>query len=834
MRLFRRHIGRLGLGLAAALGTACGSSGGDGGTNPGDNPAIAISISKSSLTIQQGGSDNLTATITRSGGFTGNVNIVTEGAPAGVTAAASNVATSGGTTTGTITVSVAASAAPGTYNLTVRASGSGVSDKTQALTLTITAAPVAGIAISVSPVTVNANQGASGTATVTITRTAFTGAVTLAAEGAPAGVTAAFAPNGTTGTTSTLTLQVGAAVAVGNYNLTLRGTGTGVSDATTPIQLTVAAAPAFAISTIAPSPLNVTQGQQGTAEVTLTRTNFTGAVTLSLDNPPAGVTGTFAPPAPTGTTSTLTVQVAGSVAPGNYQLTVKGTGTGVSDQTKTFTVAVAAGVSGNYTITTTPATSVSLQQGASTNVTVNVNRTGGFAGTVNLAVTGAPAGLTATLNPTAVTGNSSTLSLQAAGGLATGAIQLTLTGTATGLANQTQNLTVNVTAPSGGGNVSLDFSTCDLSDRPIWLAYQDGTGPWTRVVGTGNVYSFDINQSKGGVAFVFDAGSGAFGTTIQYYSRTEFLAVPAGTFCSPAATTKNLSATVANLSLGQLAMVSLGGGSGSAFASGPVTISGVRNGTFDLFAYARSVLTPGSGDRMVIRRGINTAALAEGASIGAPIDFGAGSLVPAAASITITNPGAGETIIHGMQALSGASCDVGTLYAGAEAAGATFTAYGIPGASMVAGDGHGLSVIGTTGTSAFRSLLRYTGALTGGNVTLPTAFPAVTPTAVGGAPYKRLQFSYTLPADIQSSTAVSWTDAGNAKVVSIGASVAGYFGSGSIQFEMPDFSGLSGWDNSWVPATGATVNWTATGAGASITSPCLGGTIGTSSRLGTN
>src|SRR2546425_261242 len=58
---------------------------------------------------------------------------------------------------------------------------------------------------------------------------------------------------------------------------------------------------------LAPAALTIVQGANGTASVTITRTNFNGAVTLSLGGAPTGVTGAFNPAAPTGTTSTLTV-----------------------------------------------------------------------------------------------------------------------------------------------------------------------------------------------------------------------------------------------------------------------------------------------------------------------------------------------------------------------------------------------------------------------------------------------------------------------------------------------------------------------------------------------
>ncbi len=77
---------------------------------------------------------------------------------------------------------------------------------------------------------------------------------------------------------------------------------------------------------LAPAALTIVQGATGNTTVTITRTNFSGAVTLSLGGAPTGVSGSFSPSAPTGTTSALTVSVAAAVAPGVYNLTVAGTG----------------------------------------------------------------------------------------------------------------------------------------------------------------------------------------------------------------------------------------------------------------------------------------------------------------------------------------------------------------------------------------------------------------------------------------------------------------------------------------------------------------------------
>jgi hypothetical protein len=161
---------------------------------------------------------------------------------------------------------------------------------------------------------------------------------------------------------------------------------------------------------LASSGVSVAQGASGTVNVTITRSDFTGDVTLTVDGLPTGVTAAFAPAslADGTTSSTLTLTVGASVAPGDVGLTIKANGAGVTEKTQLLTLTVT--VAGAYTLSMTP-TSRTLNQGGSATATINVNRTGGFAGSVALAVSGAPSGLTATIAPSSATGTTATLTL---------------------------------------------------------------------------------------------------------------------------------------------------------------------------------------------------------------------------------------------------------------------------------------------------------------------------------------------------------------------------------------------------------------------------------------
>ena len=813
---------------------ACGSDPSDG-PGPGPTPTIAISLSPTAVAIVQGNSAPVVASIVRGGGFTGTVTITTIGAPTGVTAAVSNITTAGTTTTGTVTLTVASSVDPGTYNLTIRASGSGVSDASAPFQLVVTTPP--SISLTTDPTSSTVIKGGSATTLVTITRRSFVGAVTFAVEGLPAGVTGSFSASPTTLNSSVLTVQVAATTTAGTYPLVIRGTGTGVTAATVPYELRVNDPASYTISAIDPDPKAIAKGGSSTITVTLARVNFTGPVALTLEGLPEGVTGTFSPASVTGNSTTLTLQVGAGVPTGDYNPAVRGTVVGFTDQVRPFRLSVTGAVQGTYTLSTTPATDAAVQQGGTTNLTVNLNRIGGFAGSVALSVSGAPPGLTATVNPTTTTGATASLALQASGAIAAGTISaLTIRGTTPGLNDVTVGLTVTITAPSAGGNVTVNFANCAPGSRPIWVAYQDGTsGPWTRVVGSADSYSFNVTNTKAAVAYVYPTGSNATAVSFTYATRAELQLSNAG-LCPTPPPTKSLTGTVSNLGPNQLAEISLGGGAGLV---GPgqtaFTLGSVRSGTFDLIGYARGAAVVLSSDRLLLRRGVNTAALANGAPVGPILDFTGGeSAIPQSGSITIANIAGGENITHGMFYQLGASCVPASLYAGMSAgAVSSFTAYGVPPGLQLPGETHGLSVTAATGLTAVRSTIDYLGALGTRSVTLPSAMPGFAPTVLAG-PYKRLRFQYIQPADLNSSVFLSYADVGSQRVVSITTTVGGYLGGQAVDLSVPDLSGLPGWDSSWAPAAPTTVDWIAIAGGSTASNLCTPGSrVTTSTRLGT-
>jgi len=98
---------------------------------------------------------------------------------------------------------------------------------------------------------------------------------------------------------------------------------------------TATPAPNFGLSP-SPSSRSVKQGVGTSYAVTISRTNFSSAVDLSVAGLPAGATGSFSPDPTTGTSSTLAVTTSktGTITPaGTYPLTITGVGGGLTRTT---------------------------------------------------------------------------------------------------------------------------------------------------------------------------------------------------------------------------------------------------------------------------------------------------------------------------------------------------------------------------------------------------------------------------------------------------------------------------------------------------------------------
>jgi len=289
-------------------------------------------------------------------------------------------------------------------------------------------APSPNFTLSASPASLTVTRGNSGNSTITVTPSGgFTGSVNLSVSGLPSGVTATFGTNPTT-STSVVTLAASSTATTGTFTLTITGTS-GTLTHTTTISLTVKAVanPDFSLSA-SPSSVTVVQGNSGNTTISVTPSGgFTGSVSLSASGLPSGVTAAFGTN-PTTSTSVLTFTASANAAKGTATVTITGTSGALSHST-TVTLTVNSAAQADFTISDSP-TSITVTRGTTGHSTVTIGAVNGFTGTVSLSVSGQGSRVTATFNPSSVTGSgTSTLSVHVSSRATRGTRTLTITGT---------------------------------------------------------------------------------------------------------------------------------------------------------------------------------------------------------------------------------------------------------------------------------------------------------------------------------------------------------------------------------------------------------------------
>lgn len=570
---------------------------------------------------------------------------------------------------------------------------------------------------------------------------------------------------------------------------------------------------------VSPGSLTLAQGANGSVTVTAGRSGgFAGPIRLTISGAPAGVTTTASPSeiGSAATTSTIAIDVGSAVAAGNHTITIQASGAGVTEKNTTLTLTVTAVTAGSFTMALASST-LSVQQGAQGTVGATLTRTGGFTGSVSFSATGAPTGVTVSFNPASTTANTTTATIAVGGTVAAGSYTITLRATATGVTDQAANVTLTVTAPSGGsGNTVLRF--CPPGNLPVFLAFQDGTGPWTAVPGTNNVYTFNIASGKGAYAYVTSSSATVFSTHVFYGTQAEIAGQSAGASCPAAATTKTVNGTVANVSAGELATIGLGAaaavvppGGGTAF-----TLQNVLDGNRDLIASRMTQTISGSGvvqnaNKLIVRRNQNPAA---GSTLPV-LDFNASeSFAPQVRTLTFNNLGTDLLTIQATYVTANVSSGIFYLEGAGSPGTATRQVPGMPAANQVAGDLHNffISAIPPAAPQSSRALIAYYTAALDRTFTFGPAIGAVTVTTAATTPAVQLRMVYTVQPEYNKYININYGQGGGGSTRGITVFVtAGYLG-GSSAFDIttPPLAGLTGWNNAWNIVAGQQTTWSLT------------------------
>src|ERR1017187_4780604 len=227
--------------------------------------------------------------------------------------------------------------------------------------------------------------------------------------------------------------------------------------------------------------------------------------------------------------------------------------------------------------------------------------------------------------------------------------------------------------PAGVVAIHLDFTACSQANTPVWAAYQDSSGPFTRVTIAGSTADFNISSSKAAVAIVYPSGS-AFSTVVTYLTQAELLTFNTnGGFYSGCGSPKGKTITATVVGANDV-YVSMGGGrAGPMFPGFPLQSTNVASGSQDAFAMTLTgTYTQLGTPKAIIRR---DQSIPNGGSL-APFDF-----TSAEAFVPLTGTGSaggGATVNANMQYVSvnNGVCVSNNLYQSLVSQSGNFPIYG--------------------------------------------------------------------------------------------------------------------------------------------------------------
>ncbi|MEV4560822.1 glycoside hydrolase family 9 protein [Kitasatospora sp. NPDC049285] len=465
---------------SAIIGAALQQAANGTTTPPADD--FSLSLSPASGSVQQGGTATAALTTAVTTGNPQQLTLTTSGAPSSV-AVSLNPATVTAGSGSTLTATVNATTAPGSYPITVTATG-----------------PTGGTHTAVYTLTVTSSGGGTCTATQLLTNPGFENTTPTWTQTSTLG----FQPI-TTATTAE-PAHTGSKIAWFNGNSTA-DTDTIAQTATLPAGCTTTLTYWLHVDTTE----NTTTATPDTLKAQLLDTNGTVITTLATHTNLDKATGY------TKHTADLTPYAGRTVT-----LKFTGTETDTNGGTTNFTlddttldVAASTAPADDFSLALAPANGT-VTAGQSATATVSTAVASGAAQTVALTASGLPGGASAAFSPASVTaGGGSTLTVTTAASTPAGTYPITVTGTgASATHTATYTLTVTGSGPSGGsfeaeaaGNTRTGRATvvacvpCSGGNRDGYLGtVTAGTGALTFngvTVATAGSYQVQVAYTNG-------------------------------------------------------------------------------------------------------------------------------------------------------------------------------------------------------------------------------------------------------------------------------------------------------------------------------------------------
>jgi hypothetical protein len=294
------------------------------------------------------------------------------------------------------------------------------------------------------------------------------------------------------------------------------------------------------------------------------------------------------------------------------------------------------------------------------------------------------------------------------------------------------------------GPLTLDFCA---TEAPVFFAYQNDGGDWTEVDGTiDDSFTFEATE-RVAVAMTFDFGSEML-TDIYYATRTELLPL-SDKACIETFGAKTVHGTVANVGIGDSAVVTMGGAETTVLPPpSNWTLDGVPTGPQDLVAHREVATIEGIvPDRVIIRRAQNPT---NNATLTA-LDFSAGTsdaLTVNLASISGLSAGEDNYLDVFFQTALGTDH---WLYAAPFFSGNSTAIYGVPEALTQSGDMHQLDLQAQPSSGEqYRVVRRWYRDPANQSLSLGPALNTPSISSLGTSPYLRLRASLQSQSEYDS------------------------------------------------------------------------------------
>jgi hypothetical protein len=352
------------------------------------------------------------------------------------------------------------------------------------------------------------------------------------------------------------------------------------------------------------------------------------------------------------------------------------------------------------------------------------------------------------------------------------------------------------------GALTLDFCA---GEAPVFFAYQNEGGDWTRVTGDGsNTFSFDVTE-RVAVAMTFNFGNETL-TDIYYATRTELLPL-SDRACVETSGGKTVNGTVSDVLAGEAAVVSMSEIE-EVVEPPPSTFSlqGVAEGPQDIVAHREvNTLAGLVPDRVIVRRAQNPT---NGATIAA-LDFSTTtSDAVTASTVTMAGLQPGETNLLDIY-FQTALGTTHTLYLAPEFANATQAIYGVPSTLTQAGDLHRLDLQAEAAVNDYRAVRHWYRNPANQSVALGAPLNNPSITFVGASPYLRMRASVASQFDYGSFATAYFIQGTTIRRSVFVTQTSGYAGGtpSTWTMEIPDVTEAGGYPGTAGLVSGQGTQW---------------------------